>query len=126
MVKMYMCEGRRIAFIIYLVSEDWDTLDGGALDLFSHHPSSPLIPSAVATSLVPQWNSFAFFPTTPSSFHQVSEILTDKIRLSISGWFYGKYASRNLLLLLLLLFILSADIGLGRRCLHPRLRQQQR
>ena len=28
-------EGRRIAFIYYLVSEDWKETDGGTLDLFS-------------------------------------------------------------------------------------------
>lgn len=40
--------------------------------------------------LVPEWNSFAFFRVSPVSYHQVSEITSNKKeRVSITGWFYG-------------------------------------
>ena len=82
-------EGRRIAFIFYLVDEDWTGEDGGCLDLFSVDGNNQ--PAGVVKSLVPQWNSFAFFAVTPTSFHQVSEVLAkNKCRLSVSGWFHGE------------------------------------
>ena len=63
-------EGRRIAYILYLVEEDWVSSDGGNLELFDVNESKQ--PDKIVTSLVPQWNSLAFFAVTPTSFHQVS------------------------------------------------------
>jgi Rps23 Pro-64 3,4-dihydroxylase Tpa1-like proline 4-hydroxylase len=81
-------EGRRIAYILYLVPPTWTSKDGGALDLFRVDQDGN--PADVAVSLVPQWNSFAFFEVSPVSYHQVAEILSpDKERVSISGWFHG-------------------------------------
>ncbi|XP_077862401.1 prolyl 3-hydroxylase OGFOD1-like [Saccoglossus kowalevskii] len=80
-------EGRRIAFILYLVPH-WDIKDGGNLDLFETDEHGQ--PSEIVKSLVPSWNTLSFFEVTPVSFHQVSEVLTqDKTRLSVSGWFHG-------------------------------------
>ncbi|KAG0301089.1 Prolyl 3-hydroxylase ogfod1 [Dissophora globulifera] len=80
-------EGRRIAFILYLVDEDWSEADGGALDLFSSEAGYPV---DVAQSLVPVRNTLAFFELSSVSYHQVAEVLTrDKSRISISGWFHG-------------------------------------
>nr|CAH0107368.1 unnamed protein product [Daphnia galeata] len=84
-------EGRRIAYILYLVDEDWTSADGGNLDLYTVDERKQ--PDRIVTSLVPVWNSLAFFSVTPTSFHQVSEILaasSNKCRLSVSGWFHGK------------------------------------
>ena len=55
------------------------------------HPSpTDHCPVEVVRSLVPKWNSFVFFEVSPSSFHQVSEVLSgSKTRLSINGWFHG-------------------------------------
>ncbi len=64
-------------------------------------------PTVPVTSLVPKWNSFVFFEVhqllahslrrqraiaqvSPVSFHQVSEVLSKKTRLSIHGWYHGK------------------------------------
>jgi prolyl 3-hydroxylase /prolyl 3,4-dihydroxylase len=81
---------RRIAFIVYLVPEQWAAEDGGSLDLFGVDGAG--MPDAVAARLVPQWNSIAFFEVSPVSFHQVAEVLSAAKgpRLSISGWFHGK------------------------------------
>ncbi|KAA0153625.1 hypothetical protein FNF29_03013 [Cafeteria roenbergensis] len=87
--------GRVIAFIVYLVDEDWTAEDGGALDLYDCDPATGF-PCAVSKSLVPKWNSLAFFAVTPGSFHQVAEVLTSTkgSRMSISGWFHGKAPPR--------------------------------
>ncbi|KAF9930633.1 Prolyl 3-hydroxylase ogfod1 [Linnemannia zychae] len=81
-------EGRRIAFILYLVDEDWSADDGGALDLFRCDETG--YPVEVTQSLVPVRNTLAFFELSSISYHQVAEVLTrDKSRISISGWFHG-------------------------------------
>lgn len=81
-------EGRRIAFIWYLVPPSWKKKDGGALDLFETQSNGD--PGEVVKSLTPTHNSFVFFEVTPKSFHQVNEVLTqDKTRLSVGGWFHG-------------------------------------
>jgi len=81
-------EGRRIAFIFYLVPVNWSDKDGGALDLFDiNHAGEPC---SVVKSLLPVRNSFAFFPVSEKSYHQVAEVLSkDNIRLSLSGWFHA-------------------------------------
>ncbi|XP_031470764.1 prolyl 3-hydroxylase OGFOD1 [Phasianus colchicus] len=80
-------EGRRIAFILYLVPP-WEKSDGGTLDLFS--TDEHFQPQQVMKSLMPSWNTLVFFEVSPVSFHQVSEILSEeKCRLSVSGWFHG-------------------------------------
>lgn len=84
---------RRIAFIIYLVDEQWSFKDGGRLELFGVDQvdgEKIQSPGEVITRLVPKWNSMAFFEVSPTSYHQVSEILTDRSeRVSLTGWFYG-------------------------------------
>ena len=38
---------------------------------------------------LPKRNTMVFFEVTPNSFHQVSEVLSDRTRLSVNGWFRG-------------------------------------
>lgn len=86
-------EGRRIAYIYYLVPPDWEEKDGGSLHLFCTDEYGQ--PDQITTSLVPQRNSLVFFEVTPVSFHQVAEVLSlSKTRLSISGWFHGDNIDR--------------------------------
>lgn len=63
-------DGRRIAYILYLVDEDWSSSDGGNLDLFDVDENNQ--PRCVAASVTPAWNSFGFFAVTTKSFHQVT------------------------------------------------------
>jgi Rps23 Pro-64 3,4-dihydroxylase Tpa1-like proline 4-hydroxylase len=83
-------EGRRIAYIVYLVPRDWSEQDGGALDLFNVDQN--LQPRDVVTKLIPEWNSITFFEVSPVSYHQVAQILRDEERcedrISVSGWYY--------------------------------------
>ncbi|KAJ8281171.1 hypothetical protein GJAV_G00064330 [Gymnothorax javanicus] len=85
-------EGRRIAFILYLVPE-WHQTDGGTLDLYSTDENYQ--PQKLVKSLVPSWNTLVFFEVSPISFHQVSEVISgEKCRLSVSGWFHGRSLDR--------------------------------
>ncbi|XP_056612992.1 prolyl 3-hydroxylase OGFOD1 [Triplophysa dalaica] len=85
-------EGRRVAFILYLVPP-WEVKDGGTLDLFSTDEHCQ--PVSVVKSLLPRWNSLVFFEVSPVSFHQVAEVLAEgKCRLSLSGWFHGQSLPR--------------------------------
>ncbi|XP_067906049.1 prolyl 3-hydroxylase OGFOD1 [Heterodontus francisci] len=85
-------EGRRIAFILYLVPE-WETSDGGTLDLYDVDDHCQ--PQQIAKSLTPSWNTLVFFEVSPVSHHQVSEVMLEgKCRLSVSGWFHGPSLER--------------------------------
>ncbi|XP_057609249.1 prolyl 3-hydroxylase OGFOD1 [Chionomys nivalis] len=85
-------EGRRIAFILYLVPS-WDRNMGGTLDLYD--ADEHLQPKQIVKSLIPSWNKLVFFEVSPVSFHQVSEVLSEEAsRLSISGWFHGPPLTR--------------------------------
>uniref|UniRef100_G3TIM7 Prolyl 3-hydroxylase OGFOD1 n=1 Tax=Loxodonta africana TaxID=9785 RepID=G3TIM7_LOXAF len=87
-------EGRRIAFILYLVPP-WDMSLGGTLDLYSVDGAEHFQPKQIVKSLIPSWNTLVFFEVSPVSFHQVSEVLSEeKLRLSISGWFHGPSLAR--------------------------------
>lgn len=92
-------EGRRVAFILYLVPP-WQSSDGGTLDLyatdgeyptwclfvcvcisvildnrsfvyFSSLSSGNFQPQSIVKSLVPSWNTLVLFEVSPVSFHQV-------------------------------------------------------
>ncbi|XP_066205432.1 prolyl 3-hydroxylase OGFOD1 [Saccopteryx leptura] len=85
-------EGRRVAFILYLVPP-WDRRWGGTLDLYD--VDEHFQPQQIVKSLTPSWNTLVFFEVSPVSFHQVSEVLSEeKSRLSISGWFHGPSLTR--------------------------------
>uniref|UniRef100_A0AAQ5Z1A3 Prolyl 3-hydroxylase OGFOD1 n=1 Tax=Amphiprion ocellaris TaxID=80972 RepID=A0AAQ5Z1A3_AMPOC len=85
-------EGRRVAFILYLVPP-WQSSDGGTLDLYT--TDSNFQPQSIVKSLVPSWNTLVLFEVSPVSFHKVSEVLSqDKCRLSLSGWFHGPSLER--------------------------------
>ena len=61
-------EGRRIAFILYLVAEDWNEEDAGHLDLFNVDPET-IQPCSIGKSLLPKWNTFNFFEVSEKSYH---------------------------------------------------------
>ncbi|XP_037078380.1 prolyl 3-hydroxylase OGFOD1-like [Pollicipes pollicipes] len=85
-------EGRRMAFVLYLVPP-WQPEDGGLLDLFDRDEHGQ--PRRVVRSLLPTSGCLVLFEVTADSFHQVSELLTsDKVRLSVNGWFHGPAAPR--------------------------------
>jgi Rps23 Pro-64 3,4-dihydroxylase Tpa1-like proline 4-hydroxylase len=85
-------EGRRVAFILYLVDEDWNEEDGGQLELFSIDEYGQ--PKDIIRRIVPRWNTLVFFEVTPISYHQVAEVRSKtKQRISLSGWLHGPSSS---------------------------------
>jgi Rps23 Pro-64 3,4-dihydroxylase Tpa1-like proline 4-hydroxylase len=76
-------EGRKIAYIAYL-AKGFTPKDGGRLQLFDI--KSPREPVA---SIIPKFGSFAGFEVSEKSVHLVEEVMSDKNRLTIGGWFYG-------------------------------------
>ncbi|KAK3533758.1 hypothetical protein QTP70_025833 [Hemibagrus guttatus] len=68
-------EGRRVAFILYLVPP-WDLSDGGTLDLYN--TDEHYEPVSIVKSLLPCWNTLLFFEVSPVSFHQsgVNTVMT--------------------------------------------------
>ena len=89
---------RCISYIVYLTDPDdgWDEDDGGSLELYPvESPGTPAVDPSV--SLLPKWNSMAFFTVQPGrSFHAVQEVFADgKPRLSISGWYHAAASARR-------------------------------
>ena len=78
---------REIAFIINL-TKNWKEEYGGKLEFFDSINSEP---TKVCKSITPSFNQFNCFKVTPGkSFHQISEVIGDNERISISGWYYKK------------------------------------
>lgn len=77
-------ENRYLAFVINL-SKDFKKDNGGSLDLFESENSRP---KKIAKSIFPQFNQFNIFLVNDKSFHQISEVIGEVNRESISGWFY--------------------------------------
>ena len=77
-------EGRGIAYILYL-SHGFKAEDGGRLRLYDiKKPQKPV------ESILPLFNTFACFKVSNKSLHDVEEVKSNKERLTIGGWFYGK------------------------------------
>ncbi|QDZ20296.1 oxoglutarate/iron-dependent oxygenase [Chloropicon primus] len=92
---------RKVSYIIYLTDPDspWKSEDGGALALYDcivdpkgKARKLPLPDYHPIKRLLPTWNTMVMFAVQPGkSFHDIEEVIvTDKPRLSISGWFHGE------------------------------------
>ena len=77
-------ERRRLAYFLYL--SDLQEQEGGELQLFASQKGQP---QQVARTIVPKFNTFAFFLVSPASFHAVAEMQVKKQRWALSGWFHG-------------------------------------
>ncbi|EFC45784.1 proline hydroxylase [Naegleria gruberi] len=86
-------EKRRIAYIIYLVPEDWSEADGGHLDLYNCDPKQMDQPVSIGGSVLPSFNSISFFEVSTISYHRVREVLRaidmEEDRIAITGWLYS-------------------------------------
>ena len=74
-------EGRKIAFLFYLSSMGKN--EGGSLGLLDTQLRT-------VKRIVPRFNTFAFFEVSPHSFHEVEEMLKDRQRITLGGWFHGR------------------------------------
>lgn len=77
-------ENRIIAYSLHL-TPDLEDNDGGSLDLFESNKEGK---SQLVKSIIPKFNSLNMFEVSATSWHQVSEILTDIQRLTLTGWYH--------------------------------------
>ncbi len=80
-----LLEGRKVAYVLNL-SRNFTQKDGGALEFFHTKAGSPV---KVVKKIIPTWNTLTLFQVCDTSFHQVEEILSNKKRYSLAGWFHG-------------------------------------
>uniref|UniRef100_A0A915PZV1 Prolyl 4-hydroxylase alpha subunit domain-containing protein n=1 Tax=Setaria digitata TaxID=48799 RepID=A0A915PZV1_9BILA len=79
------CEGRKFAFTFYL-TPDWDETDGGQLLLYECDDNNE--PTMAVQFITPMENLLVLFEVSPRSWHMVTEVLSEKRRLSLHGWFH--------------------------------------
>src|SRR3989338_3034788 len=77
-------ENRKIAYIYYLSTLTKN--DGGALAFYNNKHNQP---TAIDKRTQPTFNTLILFPVSKKSFHEVEEVITNKQRIAISGWFHG-------------------------------------
>ena len=78
-------EGRIIAYSLHLTPEINKEM-GGALNLFEADNTGK---SKLVDSIIPEYNSLIMFEVSDHSWHEVSEILIDIQRLTVTGWYHG-------------------------------------
>lgn len=76
--------GRKIAFIYYLC-DDFAVTDGGALVLLDSKGKQP---GKIVKRYAPKFNTLAMFTVSSKSWHAVEEVMSNKKRFSINGWFH--------------------------------------
>ncbi len=75
-------ETRKIAYVLNL-SKKFTRKDGGSLEFFEENK--------IIKNIIPNFNTLIIFKVIINkTFHQVSEVTSDKERLSIAGWFNDK------------------------------------
>ena len=77
-------EDRVIAYSLHL-TPDLEDNGGGSLDLFEAGQEGK---SKLVKKIIPKFNSLNMFEVSTTSWHQVSEILTDIQRLTLTGWYH--------------------------------------
>ncbi len=77
-------ESRKLAYFLYF--SDLAEEEGGALGLFDTKSKKP---TTIVQRIIPQFNTFAFFEVSKKSFHAVEEVLVEKERIALTGWFHG-------------------------------------
>jgi Rps23 Pro-64 3,4-dihydroxylase Tpa1-like proline 4-hydroxylase len=92
---------RKISYIIYLTELDWKEEEGGSLELYAAQGESTQEDSGPfpvpASRAWPIFNSMAFFVVEPGqSYHAVQEVLGDRPRLSLQGWYHASEPPHNI------------------------------
>jgi len=79
-------ENRTIAYVLNL-SKGFVKEDGATLDFYDYNKKTKL-PNKIVKSFVPTYNTLFLFKALSNSFHQVSEQVSGKNRVTITGWFH--------------------------------------
>jgi prolyl 3-hydroxylase /prolyl 3,4-dihydroxylase len=97
---------RKISYILYLTEPDWiPNQEGGALELYPPQANDDNdndndkddVEPLPAARIAPVFNSMAYFVVTPGvSFHAVQEVLGDRPRLSLQGWYHAAAPPDNM------------------------------
>ena len=100
---------RKLSYILYMTESDWKAEEGGALELYDSRvvavkasdedeATNHRIPESIpCQSILPQFNHMAFFKVQPGySFHAVQEVLGDRPRLSLQGWYHAAKPPENI------------------------------
>lgn len=77
-------ESRKLAYVINF--SDFNEKDGGKLDFFKLTQSGE---GEIFESVLPKFSKFNIFKVSDKSYHQISEVISKKERITIGGWFYG-------------------------------------
>jgi len=75
---------RSVGFYLHL-SPAPKSEDGGALELFSCNDRN--LPVSVTRTLSPVYNSLVLYRVSATSWHQITELVVDRKRLTIAGWY---------------------------------------
>lgn len=76
-------QNRKIAFVINF--SNFEEKDGGLLELFEIDKNDN---GKIFKKIIPKFNKFNMFEVSNKSYHQISEVISNKERISVSGWFY--------------------------------------
>ena len=79
-------DNRQFAFIFNL-TKNWKNGDGGEFDMFLSNETGDVLPE-FSQSVEPIFNRFYLFKVQRTSYHQVSEVVSEIDRLTIGGWYY--------------------------------------
>ncbi len=78
-------DDRKFAYVIYLNSLKKG--EGGLLEFFGASGQRPT--TKILQSYLPLENSFMLFEVSRQGFHQVTEVVADRQRWTLGGWFHG-------------------------------------
>ena len=78
-------EGRVIAYSLHLTPEITKKT-GGSLNVFNASKEGK---SELIESIIPKFNSLILFEVSNRSWHQVSEVMEDIQRLTVTGWYHS-------------------------------------
>ena len=77
-------ENRKIAYIYYL--SNFKPTEGGKLILFKTKNKKPI---EAEKAICPKFNKLVLFKVSPKSYHEVEEVIVNKQRIAIGGWFHA-------------------------------------
>ena len=78
-------EMRKLAFVINF--SDFEQRDGGALEFFKMNTNT--FEGEVFESIIPKFSKFNIFEVCDKSYHQITEVVSKKERVTIGGWYHG-------------------------------------
>ncbi|MCW5906995.1 MAG: 2OG-Fe(II) oxygenase [Chitinophagales bacterium] len=79
-------ENYRVINLLFYVSPEWESANGGNLELWDINVSKP-------TEIVSKFNRLVVMETNNISYHSVNKVRVDKRRVCVSNYYFSKKAS---------------------------------